>query len=157
MRRQRVNLQLDRRRAPRVAFPPMTRRVLALVLAALAGGACERPSERDPGDRAMAGRIMRGALVYPTSQVLTYATGEQVAEVVLTTLASLDEVVRWYRVALPLNAWEVKTQSRERDGTVTLYAVQRSRPLWVRLRANTGGPGTTYSVIGVEVQGDTIR
>jgi len=135
----------------------MTRRLLSLVLAALAGGACERPSERDPGDRGMAGRIMLGVIVYPTSHVLTYATGEQAAEVVLTTPASLDEVVRWYRAALPLNAWDLKTQARERDGTITLYAEQHSRPLWVRLRANTGGPGTTYSLIGADVKGDTIR
>jgi hypothetical protein len=135
----------------------MTRCFLALALAALAVGACERPSERNASDRERAGRIMLGALAYPRSLLLTYATGEQAAEVVLTTAASLDEVVGWYRTAFQLNAWDLKTESRERDGTVTLYAEQRSRPLWVRLRANTGGPGTTYSVIGAEVQGDTIR
>jgi hypothetical protein len=135
----------------------MTRRVLALALAALAAGACERPSERNPSDREMAGRIMFGALAYPGSRLLTYSTGDQAAEFVLTTPAGLDEVVGWYRTAFPLNAWDLKTQSRARDGTVTLFAEQRSRPLWVRLRANTGGPGTTYSVIGLDVQGDAIR
>ena len=135
----------------------MTRRLLSLALAALATGACERPSERNTSEREKVGRIMLGALAYPRSLVLTYATGEQAAEVVLTTPARLDEVLGWYRTTFKLNAWDLKTESQERDGTVTLYAEQHSRPLWVRLRANTGGPGTTYSVIGAEMTGDTIQ
>ena len=101
--------------------------------------------------------MMVGALGYPGSLILSYATGEQAAEVVLTTPAKLSDVVRWYKATFQLNAWDLKTESQERDGTVTLYAQRQARPLWVRLRANTGGPGTTYSVIGVEMQGDTIR
>jgi hypothetical protein len=135
----------------------MTRRLLSLALVALATGACERPSERNSSDRARAARMMVGALGYPGSLILSYATGEQAAEVVLTTPAKLSDVVRWYKATFQLNAWDLKTESQERDGTVTLYAQRRARPLWVRLRANTGGPGTTYSVIGVEMQGDTIR
>jgi len=134
----------------------MTRRFLTLALAALATGACERPSERDTGDRARAARMMVGALGYPGSLILTVAAGEQAAEVVLTTPASLGQVAAWYKATFQLNAWDLKTESQDRDGTVTLYAVRRTRPLWVRLRANTGGPGTTYSIIGVEMKGDTI-
>jgi hypothetical protein len=135
----------------------MTRSLVPLALLALVTGACERPSERGDAERSRVGRIMLGALAYPRSHVVTYAAGDQAAEVVLTTPAPPGEVAAWYRTTFQLNGWDLRTETRERDGAITLYAELGERPLWVRLQASAGGAGTTYSVIGADVQGDTIR
>lgn len=134
----------------------MSRVATVALTIALAAGGCERPGERPP-DPALAGRVLSGALAYPQSVLLTMATGEDAAELTLTTAADVTDVVTWYRAALRLNGWTVQSERREDDGGLTLYATNRDRPLWIRLRANIGGPGTTYSLIGAEVAGDTVR
>jgi len=66
-------------------------------------------------------------------------------------------VAAWFRQALKLNGWTLQSDLTGRDGTVTLYAEQAKRPLWITLKANVGGPGTTYTVIGGIVGGDTVK
>jgi hypothetical protein len=119
--------------------------------------ACERPDERAAHDRQFAGRVLLGALAYPPSVVVAVSTGEDAAEVTLSTSAAPAQVLTWYRDALRLNGWVLKNEARSPDGTVTLYAQQGERPLWIRLRGSAGASGTTYSLIGAEVRGDTIR
>ena len=133
-------------------------RVMFAVLALLPVVAgCERPSERAARERQLAGRILRGALAYPQSSLIQVSTGEGAAELTLATTAPLSTVLAWYREALPLNGWELRSEAREPDGALALYAQQGERPLWIRLRENVGAPGTTYSLIGAQVAGDTIR
>jgi hypothetical protein len=130
--------------------------LLSLVLLC-AAAACERPGERAAHDRQFAGRVLWGALAYPQSVVVGIATGEDAAEVTLSTPAAPAQVLAWYRDALRLNGWALRNEARSPDGTVTLYAQQGERPLWIRLRGTAGGPGSTYSLIGVEMSGDTIQ
>jgi len=118
--------------------------------------ACERPG--DPARaRAFASRVLKGALAYPRSTVVSISAGEDAAEVALTTGAAPQNVATWYRQALVLNGWELKSDVVERDSTITIYAEKEKRPLWVRLRANAAGLGTTYRVIGAIVPGDSVR
>jgi hypothetical protein len=117
-------------------------------LAALALlAACDRPGNPEQ-TRAFAARALRGALAYPQSTLVRVAAGDEAAELVLSTSASIDVVVDWYRRALPLNQWELKRETRDRNGAVTLYAEQGPRPLWITLRPNDGGAGTTYTLVG---------
>ncbi len=126
--------------------------VVALVLLV----ACERP--RNPEQtRQLAGKALTGTLAYPRSTMVSVSAGEEAAQLVMSSPDSVKEVARWFLQALPLNRWEVKRTISDRNGTVTIYAEQEKRPLWLTLRPNVGGPGTTYTMIGVIPMDSTSR
>jgi hypothetical protein len=131
-------------------------RAFPLLLAIALLAACERPGNPDEA-RAFAARALRGTLAYPQSSVVSVSAGDEAAELVLSSPDSVAAVAAWYRRALPLNGWEVKRDVRDRSGTVTIYAEQGPRPLWVTLRPNVGGAGTTYTMVGAVVPADSTR
>jgi len=125
----------------------MTRAVrLVFILALLT--ACDRPGSVQE-TRQRTSQALRGALAYPRSTPVTASAGAEAAQLVMTSPDSVQAVARWFLEALPLNHWDVKRTVSDRSGTVTIYAEQGSRPLWLTLRPNEGGPGTTYTMIGV--------
>jgi len=117
--------------------------------------ACEKRGQANP--RPTVSRALRGVLVYPLSTEVSIAAGTDAGQATLTTPESLTTVAAWFRQALKLNGWTLQSDLTGRDGTVTLYAEQAKRPLWITLKANVGGPGTTYTVIGGIVGGDTVK
>lgn len=119
---------------------------LMLLLAAAAIAGCDRPDE---GLRArqLASRALRNMLAYPQSSLVSVKAGEDAAELVLTSPASVPQIVAWYRETLRVNHWELKSE-RVRHDTVTLYAERRGEPVWIRLYPNVGATGTTYSLVG---------
>ncbi|HEV8399835.1 MAG TPA: hypothetical protein VGQ18_08360 [Gemmatimonadales bacterium] len=133
----------------------MRRSTLFLVLALLAAG-CNR--ERSDADaRALAVRALRGALAYPQSTLVNLSAGTDAAELTFTSGAAAADVAQWYRRALTANGWEVKSDQTGRDGAIAMYAEQGPRPLWLTVRPNVGGPGSTYTMIGAIVAGDSIK
>lgn len=128
---------------------------LLLVVPLLVAGCERRPDPRQ--DRAFAARALRGVLAYPQSSVVNVSAGEEAAEVVFSTHAPMPQVAQWYRTNLPANGWEVRTDRVDRGGAVTIYAEKDKRPLWLTLRWNVGGPGTTYTMVGAVLEGDTLK
>lgn len=117
-----------------------------LVLALLATG-CDR--DRDTGqERALAARAMKGALAYPASSIVSLSAGSDAAQVDFSTGASVQDVAAWYRKALELNGWEIHSDATDKNGIVSLYATKGDRPMWITLRPNVGGPGSSYTLIG---------
>jgi hypothetical protein len=110
--------------------------------------ACERPGSVQE-TRQRTSQALSGALAYPRSSPVTASAGEEAAQLVMTSPDSVTVVARWFLEALPLNHWDVKRTVSDRSGTVTIYAEQGKRPLWLTLRPSAGGPGTTYTMIGV--------
>lgn len=136
----------------------MTRPCIALLAlaATVAPLACERPGgEAERGD--LAARAMRGALAYPQSVVSQVSSGTDAAEVTLSTTAPPDSVARWYREALVANGWELRSDQQQPNGTVVIFAEKGESPLWVTLRPNTSRHGTIYTLVGVVLEGDSIR
>ena len=133
----------------------MPRAFILCVLAAVSLVACERRHEAE--SRALAARVLQGVLVYPGSSMTSIAAGTDAAQVQLSSPASPDAVATWYRQTLRLNGWELKSDGALPDGGITIYAEQGRRPLWITLHANSGGPGTTYNLIGAQVVGDTVK
>ncbi len=128
---------------------------LVLALTLVAAG-CDRPNDAEEA-RKLAGRALRGVLSYPQSTLVNVSAGQEAAEVVLSSPAAVPDIAAWYRRALPLNGWELKSDQAGRDGNVTMYAEHGDRPLWITLRPNVGGPGTTYTLIGALVPGDSTK
>jgi hypothetical protein len=57
-----------------------------------------------------------------------------------------------------LNQWTLQSDMTGNDGSVSIAAQRGKRPLWITLRPNVGGPGTTYTIIGaVVVDADSLR
>jgi hypothetical protein len=126
----------------------MSRYIHLFVVIALFA-ACDRRGLNPAETRARAAQALRGALGYPGSNIVSVSAGSDAAELVLTSPASVDTVASWYRRALPLNKWTIKSDTRDPAGAVTIYAQQETRPLWITLQPGAGGAGTTYQLIGV--------
>ena len=120
----------------------------------LAVTACSRP--KPPDTQAMIQKSLHGVLVYPRSTLVDLASGSDAAQVTLTTLDSVGVVAGWFRTELRLNGWALQSDVTNNDGSITIAAQQGSRPLWITLRPNVGGPGSTYTVIGAVVAGDSM-
>ncbi|MGH7606693.1 MAG: hypothetical protein ACREME_05085 [Gemmatimonadales bacterium] len=118
--------------------------IVVSMLVVLAG--CERPDEA-ARTRALAARALRGMLAYPQSTVLTIAAGDEAAQIVLTSSAPVRDIAGWYRKALALNGWELRSV-REHNDSVTMYAEREGQPVWITLRPNAGGRGATYTLVG---------
>ena len=128
-----------------------------VLLVVVAAAACER-RRRAPDPQEMVQQALHGVLVYPHSLQLGMAAGEEAAEVTLTTPDSIGQVAHWFREVLRLNRWELQSDVTGGDGSVSITAQRGKRPLWVTLRPNIGGPGTTYTIIGaVVVESDSLR
>ncbi len=130
----------------------MRPRLLLLLLVAAA--ACNRP--QPPDTRAMLRKSLHGVLVYPRSTLVDAASGSDAAQVTLTTLDSVSVVASWFRSELNLNGWALQSDVTNGDGSIAIVAQKGSRPLWITLRSNVGGPGSTYTVIGAVVSGDSM-
>jgi hypothetical protein len=126
-----------------------------LILGCLGFLACDRPQDAD--GREFAARALRGALAYPASTVVTVSAGDDAAEVTFSTVDPLDRVAGWFRAALPLNGWQLRNEGKGAEGAVSIYAEKEGRPLWLTLRPNVGGPGTTYTLIGAIIDSATAR
>ena len=131
-------------------------RAACLVLISAAVLACERPGSPEQ-TRRRAGQALQGTLAYPRSTVVSVSAGDEAAQLVLSSPDSVEVVAQWFVRALGLNNWNVQRNITDRSGTVTIYAEQNKRPLWLTLRPNVGGPGTTYTMVGVIPTDSTKR
>jgi len=134
----------------------MPRAARFIVIVMLLAG-CERPGDNAEETRHRAGQALSGTLAYPRSSMVSVSAGEEAAQLVMSSPDSVTTVATWFLKALPLNHWDVKRTVSDRSGTVTIYAEQNKRPLWLTLRPNVGGPGTTYTMIGVIPTDSTKR
>ncbi len=130
-------------------------RAACLVLLCAAVFACERPGSPEQ-TRRLAGQALQGTLAYPRSTVVSVSAGEEAAQLVLSSPDSVAVVAKWFVRALGLNNWDVQRNMTDQNGTVTIYAEQNKRPLWLTLRPNVGGPGTTYTMVGV-IPKDSVK
>ena len=131
-------------------------RPLSLALALVLCAACERPGERT-SERELAAKLLSGVLAYPHSTLVGVSAGQDAAQATFTTPAPLPTVAAWYREALTLNGWQVRTDQAMADGSIAISADSGRRPLWITLRANAGAPGTTYTLVGAILRADTTK
>lgn len=129
-------------------------RSILLLLMLTAVAACNRP--QPPDTRAMLRKSLHGVLVYPRSTLVDATSGTDAAQVTLTTLDSVAVVASWFRAELNLNGWALQSDVTNGDESIAIVAQKGSRPLWITLRPNVGGPGSTYTVIGAVVSGDSM-
>ncbi len=117
---------------------------IAGIVALLA--ACDRPARVPPEQTAAA--ALKGVPFYPGSSPITVAASADAGQVVLATAAAVQDVATWYRRKLAASGWELRSDAVTSDGSIAIYADSGTRPLWITLKANAGGAGTTYILVG---------
>src|SRR5437762_8910321 len=127
----------------------MSRTHALLVLFAVAVAACERRGPNPAESRAHAALALRNVLAYPQSSVVSVSSGNEAAEMMLSSPAPVDVIVQWYREFLPLNKWTIKTNSRARAATVSIHVERDARTLWHTFRPNLRAGRTIYGLPGV--------
>ena len=123
----------------------MSRTFVAVSVLMCAVGACEQ--HREVASRAVLSKAMRGVLAYPRSTLVSMTAGTDAGQMVFASPDAVDTVARWFRLALPMNGWQLHSDAKAADGTVSLYAQKGITPLWIALKRNVGVPGTTYTLI----------
>lgn len=118
---------------------------IVCVIALVTGpSACDRPKD-DP--RPVLAEALKGLLAYPHSTLINMTAGADAGQADLTSVDSVEQVARWFRDFLRQNNWEVQNDQRASDGSISLYAQQGKRPIWITMHPKVGGPGTSYTVI----------
>ena len=128
----------------------MSRAFVALAVLMCAVGACQRHDRA--ASRAVLHEAMHGVLAYPRSSLVSMTSGSDAGQLELVSPDPVDTVAHWFRLALPMNGWQLQSDAKGADGTVSLYAQQGTRPLWITLKPNVAAPGTTYTLIGAVVK-----
>ncbi len=127
----------------------MSRTFVAVTVLTCAVGACERHDQA--ASRAVLRESMHGVLAYPRSTLVSMTAGTDAGQLELASPDAVDTVAHWFRLALPMNGWQLQSDAKGADGTVSLYAQQGTKPLWITLKRNVAAPGTTYTLIGAVV------
>lgn len=122
-----------------------------LMIAGLCAGCDRSPPQRT--EREFAATVLQGVLAYPHSSVVSVTSGADAAQVTLSAPAPVDTVATWYRRVLRLNGWELQNDAVMNDSSLTIFALQGKRPLWITLKGTPGG--TTYTLIGAELPKDS--
>jgi hypothetical protein len=134
----------------------MLRRSVFPVLLALTATACDR--QRAPDPRPMVQKTLSDMLVYPYSTQVSMTAGADAAQITLTSVDSTALIAKWFRQALVVNGWALRSDVTGQDGAISILATKGDRPVWITLRPNVGGPGTTYSMIGaLPTAADTVQ
>ena len=125
----------------------MDRRLL-LVLAVLAPAGCNRPGH---ASREVVSRSLDGVMVYPRSQPVSLSAGDSAGQLSLWNADAPDSVADWYRGTLVRSHWTLKSDHRQPDGTILIYAERRQQPLWISIQKAAGARGSNYSLTGAVV------
>ena len=126
----------------------MRRPFLLVIVAVLAATACDRPERRAREEYAAAARALSDLVHFPGGTMISTAAGAEAAEARYTALATTDSVAAYYRRMLMSKGYGIERETDE-AGVHTIYSRREHRPIWVRISANAGGPGVTWTVIGV--------
>lgn len=135
----------------------MLRLSASLILAILCVSCRRDRAPESQQDREFAGNVLHGVLMYPQSSIVNVTRGSDAAQVTFSAPAPVSDVATWYRRMLRLNGWELQNDAIMRDGSVAILALQGQRPLWITLKAGTGGSSTTYTLIGAELPTDAVH
>ena len=126
----------------------MQRPLIPMLFLALGLAACHRPAEVS---RHTIAQSLRGVLVYPRSTLVDMSSGDSAGQLTLASPDAPDSVAAWFRLSLSLNNWSLRSDARQPDGSITMYAERKSQPLWINIQRATGTAGSSYTVTGAIV------
>ena len=129
---------------------------LLLSLAGVVLLACRsdaRDSQPPPPDFAKA----FSNLPLPREPELVWRAGSADAlQLTVHSPAAVDEVTQNYRTVLSKSPWRLVSDTKNPDGSTTLYAEHKGPPLWVRIW-KLGDQGTMVELTGAVIQKDSVK
>ncbi len=93
----------------------------------------------------------------PDAKFISRAGSADALQITFRSSRDTAQVAGYYRSMLSNGSWRLISDTRERNGTVVLYAEQKGPPLWVRIRKAPDGPGTLVELTGAVMRKDSTR
>lgn len=121
---------------------PLHVSVLALGLVTLTGCRDEPP----PSPRMS--EAMPNLPIPPLATVVGRAGGDDALQITFRSTLSPDSMADYYRRVLTSGEWNLMSDTRNRDGSIALYAERKGPPLWVTIRRDSTGAGTLLTLGG---------
>ena len=84
----------------------------------------------------------------PVSEVIGRSGGPDALQITFRTQMDANAIADYYRNILSRNEWNLVSDSRGRDGMVTLYAERAGPPLWVTIRPDSASAGAILTLSG---------
>jgi hypothetical protein len=91
----------------------------------------------------------------PDAKLISRAGSADALQITFKSSRDTAQVAAYYRSMLTAGNWRLISDTKNRDGTLVLYAEQKGPPLWVRIRKAPDGPGTMVELTGAMMTKDT--
>lgn len=91
----------------------------------------------------------------PLATVVSRSGGPDALEITFRSTISRDSMAEIYRRILTSGEWNLVSDTKSADGTVSLYAERNGPPLWVNIRKDPEGSGTLMTIAGAVIKQDS--
>jgi hypothetical protein len=88
----------------------------------------------------------------PRSEVVSRAGSSDALQITFRSAETPENVLAYYRVVLSKGGWSLESDTPDAQGAAALYALKDGHPLWVRISAVPGEPGSLVQVSGAVVE-----
>jgi hypothetical protein len=122
--------------------------VIVLALAASATG-CDRAEPAKSADLAAA---LPDVYLPSRFSFVSRSGGEDALQITVRTPDKPDAVANYYRGLLTRDPWRIESDTKDREGVVTLYATRKGPPMWVRI-----SPDTAFNATLVQLSGALVK
>ena len=93
-------------------------------------------------------RVLPNLPLPPEAEFVSRAGSADALQITLFTPRDPASVTDYYRDVLSKQTWRLVSDVKSSDGTVTLYAEQDGRPMWVRIWSTSDKAGTMVELAG---------
>jgi hypothetical protein len=97
----------------------------------------------------------------PAPQLVSRSGSNDALQLTLRTPSDVPHMVDYYRDALSKGKWKLVSDTKNRDGSIILYAEQNGPPLWVRIWKPADSNGSmvqlTGAVVGKSTPGEEVK
>ena len=123
--------------------------VLAIAVWTLAG--CRDKPATPPS----LAEVMPNLPLPPAAEVIGRSGGPDALQITFRSQMNPQGLANYYRTTLSRNEWNLVSDTRGRDGVVTLYAERSGPPLWVTIRADSASEGSILTLSGAVIGKDS--
>ena len=96
-------------------------------------------------------RVLPNLPLPPEAEFVSRAGSADALQITLFTPRGPASVTDYYRDVLSKQTWRLVSDVKGPDGTVTLYAEQDGRPMWVRIWPTSDKAGTMVELAGAVI------
>jgi len=121
-----------------------------LLLACLAAGAgCDRPK---PVKTPELTEALPDIFLPRQFSFVSRSGSEDALMLTVRTPETMDQVADHYRYLLTRDPWKIEGDTRDAQGTITIYATRTGPPLWIRISRDTAFNATLVQLTGAVVK-----